>query len=304
MRTAGLLLALTACHGVSADPNDTRVVTSGLIRPGDVAVGGGTLYVVEQIEVGVQPMYDIKSIVTSGDDFPHDVDAGHVIIALAADGAGAYWIDDAAGSCNVRAWDGAHARTIGTTASGIYCALRNLAVGNDAVYFSDDLGQLWRVPKSGSGAVQLGTTDTTAGSVAFDGAGVWVTTLHGVKHFPLAGNSEDEVTLASDRGPDAIAADGITVYALAPSASNDVIVRVDPNNPTSLGSVTQPFQLVAIDGVLFGAGSGGADGIWTVSESGGDLEVLRDEATYAGIAVDADSIYWADPSGQILAMKR
>ena len=300
MREVAMLAALAACSGVSSDPEGTRVLAGGLLRPADVAVGGGTLYVIEQISVNDQGTYDIKRMPTDGSGFPESVDGGNVITAIAADDAGAYWIDDDAAhyTCNVKMYDGSSARTLGTTASGIYCSFRNIAVGSDAVYFSDDMGKLWRVPKSGSGAVQIGMTDTNAASVALDSTGVWVSTLEGVKHVTFAG--VESATLLPGGRPDSLASDGDNLYGILSSgAANGTIVHAQGG--TTLASVWQPFQVIALNGRLYGAGSGGRDGVWTVAETGGDLVVLRDESPYGQIAVDADGIYFADNyRGQVL----
>src|SRR5882724_6834759 len=101
MRTASILViaVLAACRGVQSDPTDTQVVAAGQIRPGEVAVGGGTLYFIEMLEVGNQAMYEVARMPEDGSDFPRVIAVGHVITALAADSSGAaYWIDTSVGA--------------------------------------------------------------------------------------------------------------------------------------------------------------------------------------------------------------
>jgi hypothetical protein len=301
---------LAACGaGVHGDPSNVTVVTSGLTQPAWLAQDTTNLYVVEQITAGYQLLRVPKTGGTA-----QVLASDPVIDAVAADDDGVYWIafDGHTGVAKGLAHGATMPAILGQSTNFFNgSTLRNMVIDAQAVYFSDEAGSVWRVPRAGGGAVMLGVTDTTVGAVALAPSGVWVSTLHGAKILTPAGPG---LELAfGNHPPDALASDGDTLFAmLAGSGLGDgTIIRVSTAEvPQTLTStLILPTDIVADGGSLYIATANSDSAIRVMPESGGEPLVLadgnQDGRGPGSIVVDADSVYWTETYlGQVRRIAR
>ncbi len=302
-------ILLSACGGgVHSDPTNVTTLVTGQSQPTWIAIDTDSVWFVDAFTDTIPNKYDLLRAPKAGGT-AQLIEHGTVIMALTADDTGVYWLDDAQG-CHVMglAHGASTPTTLGIPASGIYCTFRNLATDRDAVYVSDDQATVWRVPKSGTGAIELGKTDTTVGAIAVDSNGLWVATLHGAKHFAPTGTADPELVFAQ-RPPDELFVDGGALFAVfaGTGGADGSIMRVPASGqPTTIAAnITLPIQVLAQDAELYIATNNLDAGIWRVPESGGDLTQLAAGKLPGGMAVDAEYLYWTDsPLGEIRRLAR
>ncbi|MDB4955451.1 MAG: hypothetical protein JWO36_3020 [Myxococcales bacterium] len=300
MKAAQLaLLILIGCgSGLRSDPTGVGTVTSGLTDPVWLAQDSSNLYVVEQISTG----YKLLRVAKTGGT-AQVLATDPVIEAVIADDAGVYWIGFDGSAARVLAL--AHGATtpveLGRSNNGFNgSTLRNMTIDAQAVYFSDEQGSIWRVPKAGGGAIALGMTDSTAGAIATDSDGVWVSTLHGAKHITTTGVAR-ELAFAQ-RPPDALASDGNLLFAMCAGSgfADGSIVRVSlTDSPVTLTStLILPTDIKVADGHLYIATANEDSAIRMLPESGGEPVLLaqahQDGRGPGALAVDDAFIYWTE----------
>ena len=106
------------------------------------------------------------------------------------------------------------------------------------------------------------------------------------------------------QGPTAggIAVDGTSVYFTLPDTGAVVRMAKDGTGRAPLAiQVPSPLTLVLRNHTLAWSSNGGDGGIWSVDTTGASLNplALNQNAEWGGIALDDDSVYWANNEGFI-----
>lgn len=288
MRLA-VVLALGACTGISSDPGEAETLATAE-SPGDVAVVGDDLYFVS----GGLDAYRVMHMSTLGGT-PEVLGTYGVVVALAADADGAFWLANTGGTTKVMTW----AAGMGTPSElfanptfaygGTY---RNLVLDRSAVYYVDEAGAVWKIPKAGGASTQLGTTDGV-GAAAISPDGLWVTTAIGAKRMP----GGPELSFGTDR-PDHIAWDQDSLFA-SYSGSGDTdgsIIRVtlDGGPETLATRLVLPGSLTPFDGYLYTTTGNADSAIRRVPYSGGGSQALAQGRWPSGLDVDDIYVYFGD----------
>jgi hypothetical protein len=304
MRLWALLIGLAGCSGVFGDPAGGELVTYGS-RPTWLAISGNELYYVSSA-VGSQ------AIVMRVSKFPGGsaelVAAGDVITAITADEHGVYWLETSGGTTRMRAWSQGDSapRELGTNPSFANgSTLRNMVSDADYVYYADYTGTLWRVAKTGTGFVEVGKTDTSAGTVAIGANGdVWVSSRYGAKVFHTDNTfafENFEVEL-QEGSPNSMAfSDGRLFLSASGSGAEDgfIVTRAVGETQTSYlaGSLVLPNDLHASGGQLFFI-TGNMDAAVRVLPYQGehvDAEPIAAGHGPASLVLDDSFVYWTDP---------
>lgn len=301
-----LLIAVAGCSGISSDPSDGELVVDQQTQPTYLALGGADVYFTSA------DSSDYRVLRAPKDGGAAEVlGSAGVIFAIVADDTGVYWVESNAGIGRVmgRPRTASAAVELGVnpnTFNGY--TLRNLAADAQAVYYADLTGAVWKTPKAGGGSVELGKTDTSAGSIALSADTIWVATLHGAKVFPKAGGAATELAF-SQQLPDDLVWDAGTLFAAfgGTGAEDGEILRVPMTGvPITLAEgLVLPGSLVSADGSLY-VTTGNADAsIRRVPHTGGSATALASGRRPADVAVDEDFVYWTDPPlGEIRRVAR
>ncbi len=286
-----LVAPLGACTGISSDPGEAETLASAE-SPGDVAVVGDDLYFVSGGRVDA---YRVMHISTPAVDAPEVLGTYGTVNALAADADGAYWLANIGGYSHMMAWAPSMTAPVElfenpTFANGF--TLRNIVLDASAVYYTDQTGAIWKIPKSGSGATQIGTTDGV-GALAMSPDGVWVATSAGAKRLPAG----PELTFGGAR-PDSLAWDDGALFA-AYSGSGDTdgsVVRVtlDGGPETLATRLVLPGSLTAYAGYVYLTTGNLDSAIRRVPYSGGGSQALAQGRWPSGLDVDDTYVYFGD----------
>jgi hypothetical protein len=298
----GLVLLLAACgSGVEHDPTHVEVVTDALAAVGPLAQDSTNLYVVEQLSANNL----IVSVPKAGGT-PVQIASGGAIGGIAADDAGVYWLDFDGRDERVMAL--AHGSStpveLGRSTNGINGAGFSMAQDATMLYFADEAGAVWRVPKAGGGATQIGMTDTTIAPVVADATGVWVATRDGAKHLPTG----NELPFLVASTPAALAIDGDTLFAIdaGTGAADGAVYAVSSigHVDTLASSLILPVDLAAADGTLYVATNNEDSAIRELPETGGGSTVIAGNQQPVAVIVDASYVYWTGRIGHLHKVAR
>lgn len=291
MRWSACLFALlTACTG-APELGDALAVID---LPEAIAVATTDLYVAGDSDNGDQLVH------TSTDGgTPTVIGEGGVIATIAADATGVYWHFTDAGEAYVMRNDPGSTTAVELfhhpSRLGLGATFRNLVIDDASVYYADQGGRVWKIPKAGGTTMMLGMTNTARGAVAVAPDGVWVSTLHGAKRLP------DGAVINFAIDPEApsniVWADGALFATFSGSGNGGGrIVRVTfAEGPIALADqLTSPSNLVAHDGYLYFTEGGFDATIRRVAYAGGAAQVLATARTPSDVAVDANYVYWSD----------
>jgi hypothetical protein len=305
MRLAVLLMATTACSGLSDDPG-TGERLAFATNPTWLAAGSETLYFTSSLS----STNNVYSVDKAGGT-PHLVATTTVAGPLAATGTTVYWVANDGGKTSVMiARDNEAPRSLGDNPNGINgYSLRNMVTDGDNAYFSDISGSVWKASASASSLVEVMKADTSVASLALDGDGtLWVATLQGAKHISTSGMLLGEVTLGSL--PDELACDADAVYASFSGSGDDdgKIVRAPKTGgsvQTLVSNLVLPSSLTRADDGLY-VTTGNLDAaIRRVPTTGGSAEALAVGERPTALVVDESFVYWTDPpSGEVRRVAR
>ena len=297
-------LALVGCSGVSSEPGSGELVAGGQADPTWLAQAGDQLYF-----VAASPQaYRVLSVAKIGGT-PHELATTGVVLAIAADASGIYWLETSGAQTRVMgmAPDAAAPVVLGGNAPFNGYSLRNVIVDAQFIYHADHGGSVWQTPKLGGTSVELGKTDTSAASVALAPEGVWVATLHGAKLLPFAGGAATVLSF-STRLPDELAWDGDLFAGFGGSGAGDgTILRVPATGQPEMlvDDLVLPSSLVAAAGNLYVTTGNNDAAIRRIPNAGGEAEALANGQRPTAVVVDESFAYWTDPPrGEIRRVPR
>jgi hypothetical protein len=299
MRLWALLIGLAGCSGVFGDPGRGELVAYGN-APTWLAISGSELYYVSS---GSNQQHFVMRVSKFPGGSAELVAAGDVITAITADERGVYWLETSGGTTHVRAWSQGDStpRDLGTNptfAQG--SSLRNLVSDGDNIFYADYTGTVWRVPITGTGFVEVGKTDTSAGSIALAPNGdVWVSSIYGVKVLRMDGTS-DTNGLLTDKLPSSIAFDDNKVFvSYSGSGAEDGSVLsfalINHQVTTLARELVLPVGMVASGGELYFVTGNSDAAVRAVAYDGGGAEPLAIGHGPASVVVDESFAYWSDP---------
>lgn len=266
---------LCACSGIDSDPGSGELIAT-TTQARVVAVGGEYVYY-----AGDDGLFRTAKAGGSPVRLHTDSSAFH----LTADAAGVYWFNSS-GVWTIGLTD-LTPRQLGGTGN---TTLRNFVGDDSAVYYADLSGRVKKTPKAGGGIMEIGMTDTSAGSVALAPEGVWVSTLNGAK---LLGSTM-ELTFG-DEFPDDLAWRGGELYvSYAGSGAEDgSVVRVP--STVLADELVLPTSLAATDDALY-VTTGNLDAaVRRIPLAGGGSEAIAKGNRPSSLAVDGSHVYWTDP---------
>jgi hypothetical protein len=171
--------------------------------------------------------------------------------------------------------------------------VRELALGDDAVYFSE-LTSIKKVGYAGGEVTKL-ATELNVDEIALDASYVYCGQILG-RIFKLPRNGGAAITLTSNGYTQHLTTDGQHVYYLGGSTTYNYIMRVPVmgGNAERL-TTTETGGKLAIDATSIYWTTHNENAIYKVAVAGGTPTKLAMDLTYpAALAVDAKHIYWCD----------
>jgi hypothetical protein len=304
MRLWALLIGLAGCSGVFGDPGGGELVTHAT-RPSWLALSRSDLYYVSTPAGAQQFLMRVSKFPGGSAELVAPADG---ISAITADDRAVYWLDNNGGHTRMRAWSAGDSspRELGSNPSWANGAtLRNMVNDLDNVYYADYTGTVWRAPKTGTGFVELGKTDTIAGTVALGNNGdVWVSSRYGAKVFHTDGTSGFENFEAEllEGTPNSMAIANDRLFLSVSGSGDDdgfVIARSlgDTHTNYLAGSLVLPSELVASTGQLFFITGNMDAAVRVLPYEGEHVEAEPIAAGHgpASIVVDESFVYWSDP---------
>jgi hypothetical protein len=282
-------LAIGACTGVSDDPGGGETLAM-IDSPGDIAVVGTDLYVVSD----ARDAYRVLHMSTLGGT-PEVLGAYPVVMKLVADADGVFWLANEAGTTRMMAWSPGMAEPAAIFENPTWAyggTFRNMVLDATSIYYADESGAVWKIPKAGGTATQLGTSDGV-GSVALSPDGLWVSTALGAKRLP----GGPELGFGTVRPDDIAWADGTLFASYSGSGAMDGwIVRMTMDGgPQELAArLMLPGSLTPYDGYLYLTTGNEDSAVRRVPFTGGGSQALAQGRWPSGISVDEEYVYWSD----------
>lgn len=291
MRIAGCIAVLAACTGVSETPDGVETLAA-LDQPGDVAVAGDDLYFIG----GGSDPYELFRMSRHGGT-PEVIARNAVIMTLAADETGVYWNSSDGGDGRIMARHVGATEPVELFVNPTWAwgsTYRNIVLDETSVYYVDQAGVVWQIPKLGGAATMLGTTDGH-GSLALSPDGIWVATKTGAKLLP--DGPHIEVAPGEEYPSDIAWTDGALFVSFSGSGDPDgFLLRVSMETGiTELADrLVLPGELTAYGGYLYMTTGNLDSAIRRVPVSGGGSQALATGRWPSGIAIDDDYVYWSD----------
>ena len=283
-----------------------------LLGTGDVCAGGATDLVVNGTDVywvtstSSPNTYVLRKTPISGGSTTTVVTSMVPIVAMAADAANLYWMEnrfpDAYGAIRSMPWGGG---PIVTLASDFISRKDTFAVNGDSAFFSvanfPGTDNLIRVPLAGGGATLLATLSNTPGKLVADDTALYWLDEAAISHMPPTGGTPALLATAVNSPLDMIISQGDIVWTETTGAAYGGIGAVK-SVPRTGGSVTvlaqggedSPHRLAANGAWVYW--TEGAPGVFGVSGriarvgAGGGIV----ETVVSGITSDSPPIAVSD----------
>lgn len=249
---------------------------------------------------------------------------------LAVDAQALYWIDEGGRLLRLPKAGGT-AQVLATQVAGVSLVARNVALSDDAVYFTDatNVGFIKRVPKTGGDATTLIRTDTTVDEIHLDaswiywrtrwqaGSPVWRATREGGDPIPLADSldltatpyvndfdiDDDNIYLTVDQ---LTATDAGAIYRLAKDGSAVTAIATGVNGPWKLTAADPDFLYVGMgrfsDIATQQVHAGKIGRVAKNATAAATLEIVAsNQDGPANVVRDGANLYWinfgAEPTG-------
>jgi hypothetical protein len=184
--------------------------------------------------------------------------------------------------------------------------LTDLQVDSSSVYWTDNSGNAWSMPRSGGTSTQLASTNVADDfpSFASDGTNLYIANDTAISSVPDQGGTLSALATAPGPTSSLTLHDGILYWASSftdPTQTSSAVIASMPVGggaiTTLASSLSAPGYVVADDDNVY-FGDIGTGTINVVSQQGGSVTVLAsNQGGIGGLAVDDGVVYWSNYNG-------